>query len=400
MTSRPTRLLSEGEFVVLMALMGSAVALATDIMLPALGEIGRDLAVARVNDTQLVISSLFLGYAIGQLFVGPLSDSVGRKPAIATCYALFMVGCLLSLFATSYGAMIAGRVLQGLGAAGPRIISIAIARDLYVGRPMARILSLVMSVFILVPIIAPALGQGIMMVGSWRSTFGFMLAISAFTLAWYLLRQPETLAEENRRAFSFGVVWAGTREALSHRTTLGYTLAAGFIFGAFVAYLSTARQVFQDLYHSGPLFALWFGLAAVFIGIASLVNARLVLRFGMRLLARRALLGITLLSAVYLIAVVSFDGRPPFWSFMAWLGASFFFIGLLFSNFNALAMEPLGHMAGLGAALVGAISTLVSLPLGWAIGAAFDDSVLPLVGGFAALGGVSMLVSAWAERSP
>ena len=388
------------EFVILLATMVSIVALATDIMLPALDVMGRDLGVADPNDTQLVISSLFLGFAAGQVVAGPVSDSIGRKPVIFVGYLVFIAGCLLSIFATGLTVMLAGRVLQGIGAAGPRIVTIALVRDGYEGRAMARIMSIVMAVFIIVPAIAPAIGQGVIITAGWRATFVLLLALAVVSLAWFLARQPETLPDGARRAFSLLNIMTGIKEACGYRAAMGYTLGAGCVFGTFLGYLSSAQQIFQVSFGAGSLFPLYFGFAALAFGAASMLNARLVMRYGMRFLTWWALIGSAVVSVGFLLPVAVTGGVPPLWLFMVWLLANFFCVGIMFGNFNALAMEPLGHMAGLGAALVGAGSTVVALPLGWLVGAGFDGTVWPLVAGFAVLGLASLAIMRWAERAP
>lgn len=386
------------EFVVLLALMISIVAMATDVMLPALGTIGRELGAPGPNDAQLIVSSLFLGFAFGQALAGPLSDSFGRKPVIYAGYVIFVAGCALSLLAASWEMMIVGRILQGVGAASPRIVALALVRDGYEGRAMARIMSVVMAVFILVPTIAPAIGQGVISLSGWRATFALLITLALITWIWFALRQPETLPPENRRAFSFTNIWASLKEVCTSRIAIGYTVATGFIFGAFLGYLSTAQQIFQTAYDSGALFALYFGVAALAIGSASVVNSFFVMRLGMRLMTWRALIGVVTLSLLFLIPASLSGGVPPFWMFMAWLMMVFFCVGILFGNLNAIAMEPLGHIAGMGAALVGSLSNFIALPLAWAIGSRFDGTVLPLVAGFGTLAVGSMLVILWTER--
>jgi len=386
------------EFVTLLALMISMVAMSIDIILPALGIIGDDLQVTDPNDTQLMVSSLFSGFAVGQLLAGPISDSIGRKPTIYAGYLIFIVGCVLSINATSLDAMLVGRVLQGLGAAAPRIITVALVRDSYEGRAMARIMSIIMAIFILVPAIAPAIGQGLIMFADWHITFYFLMLMAFIGLVWFWLRQPETLRPEDKRPFSLSAIFLGIRKICSYRAAVGYTLSAGCVYGAFVGYLSSARQVFQSTYHLGTLFALFFGMAALAIGSASICNSRLVMRLGMRLLSKRALFCLTIMSGVFLVPTFLYDGVPPLWLFMVWLLGTFFCIGMLFGNFNALAMEPLGHMAGLGAALVGFVTSMLSLPLGWAVGRLYDGTVLPLVGGFAVLGLLSLGLMIWTEQ--
>jgi DHA1 family bicyclomycin/chloramphenicol resistance-like MFS transporter len=386
-----------GEFVTLMALLISLVALSIDAMLPALPEIGRDLGVERGNDNQLIISVLFLGLAAGQLIYGPLSDSTGRKPAIYLGLILFILGCLLSIFATNFTVMLAGRFLQGIGAGGPRIVIVALVRDCYEGRAMARIMSFVMAVFILVPALAPALGQVILIVAHWRAIFVSFLVLAVTAFAWFALRQPETLTADRRKPFSPRRIGLAVVEACKNRIAFGYTIAAGLIFGAFIGYLASAQQIFQELYGLGRLFPIYFAVLALSIGSASYVNARLVMRFGMRFLSDRALLVLCGFSAVSFLAAAVLSGQPPLWVLMTYLMIAFFCIGILFGNFNSLAMQSVGHIAGVAAAVVGSLTTFISLALGTAIGQAYNGTVLPLVGGFALLGLGSLGVMRWAE---
>ena len=227
---------------------------------------------------------------------------------------------------------------------------------------MARILSIIMAVFILVPAIAPAIGQGIIIASGWRATFGFLLAIAVITMLWFGLRQPETLAPSARRPFRVRTIARGIAGACRHRTSVGATIATGLVFAPFLGYLSTAQQIFQQTYGTGEMFPLWFATAALAFGAAAVVNARLVMRLGMRFLTRWAITGLAAFSALFLIIAVMSEGAPPFWVFLIWLGPVMFFLGISFGNLNALAMEPLGHMAGLAAALIGSVSTMVSVP--------------------------------------
>lgn len=387
-----------GEFVVLMALLISLVALSIDAMLPALSEIGGELGVQRSNDSQLVVSGLLLGLAAGQLIYGPLSDSVGRKPAIYGGLVLFVIGCVLSIASWNFSAMLAGRFLQGLGAAGPRIVTIALVRDQYEGRAMARIMSLVMAVFIIVPAIAPALGQGVLLFAHWRMIFVILLLLALVAFIWFGLRQKETLAASLRRPLSLRGIAKGVLETLAERCALGYTLAAGLIFGAFVGYLNSAQQIFQELFALGEQFPLYFGALALAIGGASYLNARLVMRHGMRPLSWRALQVLSGLSLVYFGVAYVAAGQPPLWTLMVWGITAFFCMGILFGNFNAMAMESMGHIAGVAAAVVGSLTTVISLILGTWIGQIYDGTVLPLVGGFTVLGVGALLVMHWTER--
>ena len=389
--------LHPAEFVSLVALLMSLVALAIDAMLPALPAIGRDLGVPRPNDTQFVITSLFLGLGLGQMLFGPLSDRIGRRPAIHAGLALFMIGCLVSIFASTFEAMLAGRFLQGIGAAGPRIVTVALVRDQYEGRRMARLMSFAMAVFILVPTVAPALGQGILWLGGWRAIFTTFFVIAAIAFAWFALRQPETLPADRRRPFSPGAIARAVVEVLGIRSALGYTIATGFVFAPFVAYLSSAQQIFQDAYGTGALFPFWFGVLALAIGGASLANGRLVMKHGMRRLSKVAIGSIVVISVAAWAGAFAFAGLPPFWLFMAYLLAVFLCIGLLFGNLNALAMEPLGHIAGVGAAVVASLATFISVPLGALVGLSFDGTIYAQVGSFAVFGAGTYVAMRWAE---
>lgn len=385
------------EFVILIALIISLVALSIDAMLPALPEIAADLGVQQINDSQYVILIFFAGMAFGQIFFGPLSDSIGRRPSIISGFTVFALGCVLSIVALDFEQMLLGRFLQGLGASGPRIVSIALVRDQFKGREMARVMSFVMTVFILVPVFAPAIGQLILKLASWHWIFAMFLLLVLVVVSWFWLRQPETLARNNRIRFSFAQLLLDIRAILRNRAALGYTLTMGFIFGAFLGYLSSSQQIFQVQYELFDLFPLYFGILASAVGCASLVNARLVMRFGMRRLSRIALQAICLLSFPFFLGAVFVDGHPGLFLLMIYLLCVFFFFGILFGNLNALAMEPLGHIAGLGSAVVGSLSTLISVVFGIIIANAYNATILPLVAGFAILGLAGLLIIKWTE---
>lgn len=387
------------EQVSLLALMISMVALSIDVMLPALSDISRDLEASDPNKRQYVIAAVFLGLAAGQMFYGPISDSVGRKPAIYFGFGLFLVGCLLSIFAPNFEVMLFGRLLQGLGVAAPRIVSLALIRDQYQGREMARFVSLVMTVFILVPILAPALGQGILFVADWRIIFVVLFALGSATLLWFGIRQEETLEPAKRVRLSFGRIWRAVKEVIQTRAAFGFTLVGGFIFSAFLGYLTVSQQIFQDQYGVGSMFAIYFGVLALAIGTASFVNARLVMRFGMRRLSYIALVVLTVMSSLFLLYTYLENGHPPLWTLVGFLMAAFFCIGILFGNFNAMAMEPLGHIAGVAAAVIGSLTTFISMGLGTLIAQLYDGTVLPLVASFAFLGALSLVAMVWTVRT-
>ncbi|MCA9981987.1 MAG: multidrug effflux MFS transporter [Anaerolineales bacterium] len=395
---KPTSPPSFREFVILVSLLMSLTALSIDAMLPALAQIGQDLQVQNPNDRQLVVATIFLGLAVGQLFFGPLSDSTGRKPAIYMGLILYMGGALLSMFALTFPMMLTGRLLQGLGISAPRAVTLALVRDQFSGRAMAQVMSFVMTVFILVPMLAPSMGQLILNVAGWRAIFGSFILLALVALLWLWLRQPETLAPENRAPFTLGRIGWATKKIVQNRLALGYTITAGFISGAFIGYLNSAQQIFQEQYALGDLFAIYFGIIASAIGLASLLNSRLVMRLGMRFLVRGSLLSIVGLAGVALLAAFWFGAQLPLALFMAYLMASFFCVGILFGNLNSLAMEPLGDMAGIGAAVVGSLSTLISVVLGTIIGQSYNDTAVPLIVGLGVLAGLSLAVVWWAEQ--
>jgi len=386
------------EFIALVALTTSLVAMSIDTMLPALGAMASELGAAQANDRQLVLAVFFGGLSVGQLLYGPVSDSTGRKPALFFGIGLFIVANLLCALTHDFDLLLVGRALAGFGAAGPRIISTALVRDVYAGRGMARVMSFVSTVFILVPVLAPSIGQAVLAVTSWRAIFFGLALIAVLNGIWFALRQPETLPPARRVAFSGRTIARGTVEVFRTPVTLGYMLAVGIIFAAFISYLSTAQQIFQEQYGLGKLFPVILGLLASAIGVASFVNARLVMRYGMRRLSRVALLWVSALSTAAFVGARLWHGHPPLAALMTYMLACFFFSGILFGNFNARAMEPMGHIAGLAAAVIGSVSGLVALAIGTPFGRAYDGTVLPLIAGYMTCGLLALAVTTWAER--
>ena len=386
------------EFIVLMALLTSLMALGIDSMLPALPQIGRDLGLMNDNEAQLIISSIFFGFSLGQLLFGPVSDSFGRKPLIYFGSLIFIVGCLVSIFADDFQTMLVGRFVQGLGVAGPRVISMALVRDCYAGRAMARIMSFIMIVFIMVPAIAPSIGQGVLLFAGWRSIFVGFIVLTVIALSWFSLRMPETLPKERRTPFSAGRQWQAIREVVGNRPAMGYTVVSGLVFAALLGYLNSVQQIFQVHFGLGEQFPLYFGVLALAIGVSSFMNAKLVMRVGMRRMSHYAFRVVVLVSVLYLGYVLLMDSHPPLWSFMAYCCLVFLAVGILFGNLNALAMEPLGHHAGLGASLVGFVSTVIGILPGALIGQLYNDTVLPVVAGFVVLGITGWLIMFWTDR--
>lgn len=385
-------------FLVFLALMTSVVAMTIDAVLPALDAIDAELGFAGPNDRQLIVMAVFVGMGLSQVVYGPMADSLGRKRTAMLGWTVFTLGTLMGMFAETPFAMLAGRFLQGLGAGGPRVVAIAVVRDLYEGRPMARVLSLVMTVFMLVPMFAPLLGQWTEALGGWRSIFGLYLAMAAVSGGWYLLAVPETLDPAQRRPLSPRPVIAAFAEVLGTRSTMLYTVAAMLVFGAFVVYLATAQQVLEEGYALGPLFPWAFGALAFAFALASIGNSRLVMRLGMRPLSRAALIQMIVTGAVA-AAMSAGDGLPPLWLFMALMSLIFFSVAVLFPNLNALALEPLGHLAGTAASVVNTVAMLGSVPVGYVIARGYDGSVGPLFLGFAILGAGALGMVILAERA-
>jgi DHA1 family bicyclomycin/chloramphenicol resistance-like MFS transporter len=388
------------EFVALSALMISLVAFTSDAMLPALQSIGSDLSILHDNRNQLIISLFFLGLALGQLIYGPLSDRIGRKPSIYLGLAVYIGGCLLCLFSWSFQMMIAGRMLQGIGSAGPRIVIMAMLRDQFESRALARVMSFIMTIFILIPIIAPGVGQLIISFSHWRFIFAVCLMMALIAAIWFALRQPETLLPENRLPISLGWIGHAVKAIVTSRESGGYTIASGLIGGAFLGYLNSSQQIFQQVYSLGAKFPIYFGVLAFSIGFASLFNARMVMRYGMGRLCTWSLVTIIGLSVCFDLVAFLQAGIPPLWAMMLYFLTTFFCTGFLFGNLNALAMEPLGHMAGIGATVVGAASTFLNVLIGTTIGQCFNGTVLPLINGFLLCSLFALSVHKWIERRP
>ena len=391
------RMMSVAETASLVALLTSLVAISIDAMLPALPEIGSNFNVVGSNDTQLIIGLFLLGNTFGQLLFGPLSDAFGRKPVVVGTLILFLAGCVLSATAGSFAMLLIGRILQGIGASGPRTVSVSMVRDLYSGREMARIMSIAMTIFIIVPIIAPALGQAIIFFAGWRYIFGLFIGIGLLGLVWVLIRQPETLAEKNRRPLHFSSIIRGFIAVARIRSALGYALAMGTTFASFVGFLSSIQQIFHDTFGVGKWFPYLFAIMALFTGVALIYNTRIVMKVGMQKIVGMAMGSSAVISLFYLVLCILGEGLGLL-GFMIWGAGSFFCIGMCFGNLNALAMEPLGEMAGIGAAVVGFLASLVAILGGIPLGRAYDGTQLPLIGGFAVLGMIGFGLTIWAGR--
>lgn len=390
-----TKPMGRFEFIVLMAALMSMVALSIDAMLPALGIIGQDLNVANANDSQLIISSVFLGMAFGLIIYGPISDSFGRKKATYLGVGIFLIGCLISIFAQDFEHMLIGRVLQGFGAAACRVVTIAMMRDKYDGKEMAKIMSLIMMVFIMVPALAPSVGQLILFVADWHGIFVVLFILALASVIWLHTRQDETLAVEKRAPFSLTNIKRGMIETIKHPESRTYTLGAGIMFGAFVGYLSSSQQILQVQYGTGELFSLYFGALALAIGFSSFANSKLVMKMSMQTLCIAALSVVFSTSIVFFIYAEFVNENPGLLSFMLYMLSTFFCFGILFGNFNSLAVHPLGHIAGVATSVISTVQTLISVMVGSYIGQHYDGTIIPLILGFTICSGITLSLVVW-----
>ncbi len=386
------------EFVALMASLMAIVALAIDALLPALDIIGHSVGIQVEADNQLLITMIFLGLGFGPLLFGPISDSLGRKPVVYMGLLCFIGASFLCVFSKSLEVMIIGRILQGVALSAPRTISIAMIRDTHSGDYMARIMSFVTVVFMIVPIIAPAMGKLILDTYNWEAIFYVQIGFALLIALWFWRRQPETLKSENRIPMTLNLFSDGIRELVKHKTTIGYTLISGFIVGSFLVYLSTAQQIFQYQYDLKDEFPYIFAGIAISISIATFLNGSLVVKYGMDKLITISLISYFAISLTY---VVLFYGKanPSIEILLLFFGSQFFAISFLFGNLRSAAMQPIGHIAGIGSAITGCISTVMSVPIGTYIGKFVDTTTLPLFIGFSVCSALAILVLGYLKLS-
>jgi DHA1 family bicyclomycin/chloramphenicol resistance-like MFS transporter len=384
------------EFVALIAMMMALNALAIDAMLPALPAIGEALGVAAENDRQWVITAYLLGFGVTQIVYGPLADRYGRKPVLMVGLSLYVAFSALAALAPTFSLLIAARVCTGIGAAALRVLAVSIVRDRYSGRTMARVMSLSFLVFLGIPILAPTLGQAVLMVAPWPWVFGVLAIAGAAFMIWALIRLPETLAPENRMPINVARIAGAFREALTNRQSIGYTFAMTAISGSLFGFINSSQQIFFDVFNAEHLFTLVFGAVAGGIAVASLLNAKLVERLGSRLISHTALLGFIAMSAIH--ASVALSGHETIWTFAVLQALTMFCFGFIAGNFGSMAMEPMGHIAGTASSAQGFISTTGGALLGFAIGQQFNGSAAPMAVGFVVLGVVALLCVLMAER--
>ena len=379
------------EFVALMASLMSIVALSIDALLPALPEIGSSLGVTDPNDNQLLITMIFLGLGSGQLIFGPLSDSFGRKPIVFIGFIVFIMASIICVTTESFEMMIFGRILQGVGISSPRSLTLSMIRDEFSGDYMAKIISIVVMFFILVPVIAPSLGQFLLYYFNWESIFYFNLGFGLLIMIWFWLRQPETLIKSKRIKFTSHLFIDGTKEFFKHKEAVAFTFVSGFITGSFMVYLSTSQQIFQEQYNLADMFPYIFASLAISVGLATFLNSQLVVKFGMYNIAFISCIAYAVVSILYVV-LFSSGQNPSIAILISFFALQFFAVGFLFGNLRALAMQPLGHIAGIGAAINGFISTVMAVPIANYIGGFVETSVLPLFIGFSVFGILSVMV--------
>jgi DHA1 family bicyclomycin/chloramphenicol resistance-like MFS transporter len=399
----PTRALPFAELVLLLAALMSMVAFSIDSILPALPDLASRFTPDDVSRAQLVVSAFVLGFGAGQFFIGPFSDSFGRRPALVLGVTLFIAGALGAKAAGALEPLLAFRFVQGLGAAAGRVVSQALMRDLYSGRAQARVGSIVFSFFVVVPAIAPLIGQQIIARAGWQGLFTTYGWFGAVVLAWFLVRQPETLPPEHRRPFRLGPVAHAMREVLLTPVALRYLLVATLAFAQLMAYIASAQEVYVVALGAGALFPVYFAIVALISGLSGFLNARLVMRLGMRPMAIWAFASqvvfATLLWGLWITgAVTALDQGAQLGLFITWSVTLFFMNGLTFGNLAALAMEPLGHIAGTASAVIGALSSILAIAIAAPIGLAFDGTPAPLLLGVAVCSALAFAL-VWTDRN-
>lgn len=397
-TSTSSKALSEKEFIALFATIISLTALSMDAVLPAFRDMAQSLALVDVTQIQWVVSALIAGMVFGELVFGPVSDIMGRKRSILIGVGIYLIGSLIAMSAQTLEVLLLGRFVQGLGVAAPKTVSRALIRDLYKGRAMARIMSYIMVVFILVPMLAPSFGQLVLLIGDWRWIFAALMLQGVVASVWLMVRQPETLAPEHRHRFDLKRLLGEARFIVCHREVMCYTGISGLTFAGLMLYLGMSQSIFQDLYHTGDAFALYFAILAGGAGIASFTNGRLVMRLGMTRLVWVALsLKLSAANGLMLAAWL-LDGVPPLWLFLCLGMLIFFSMGLLFGNMNALAMEPLGNMAGIASSVTASLSSLIAVVLSVLVGTFYNFTVIPLAAGYVIFTGVAFVLMLLAHQ--
>jgi DHA1 family bicyclomycin/chloramphenicol resistance-like MFS transporter len=386
-----TKKKSNTEFIIIMASLMSIASLSVDAILPGLKDIADAIGIIDPKNNQLLISMIFLGTGVGQLIFGPFSDSIGRKVPIYIGFVVFSLSSLLCIFSTSLEMMVIGRFLQGVGLAAPRTISVSMIRDKFEGNLMAKIMSFVMSIFVIAPIVAPALGKVMLDWLGWESIFTSQLLFGFIVIVWLGLRQEETLLIENRKKVSLSLFTNGFKEYLKYKQTVVFTIITGLVLGAFIVFLGSSQQIIQEQYGLINEFPYIFSGIGLVMGIASSINGAFVEKIGMLKLTRTFTIFFTIVSVIYVILFWGAD-NPNIYIVLLFFALTVFATGFLFGNVNALTMQPVGHIAGIGAALSGFLSTLIAVPAATFIGQYIETTALPLFIGFSICGILSLIM--------
>lgn len=393
----PGRRLGPVELTSLLALSMALAALGVDLMLPAFGVIREDLGLPPGSTaTGGLVTAYFLGLASGQIVYGPLADRFGRRPTLLASYLIYAIGALVATVSGSMPMLLVARFVWGVGAAGPRVITLAIVRDTYEGERMSRAMSFIMAVFILVPVVAPTLGSMIIAVAHWRWLFG-LCVVAVIAMATWTLRLPETLASEHRLELRFRPLLEAGRLVISDRRTVGYTIATVALYGVFTSYLASAELLFGEVFDAADIFPLLFGGLAGVMGLGMLLNARFVERIGLRRLSHGVLIGYLVAAAMLLVVAIWTAGRPPLWGFLGIMAAMLAAHALLIPNFNTIAMQPVGAVAGTASALIGSAQLALGAVLGALLDRAYDGTMLPLAVGAVGYGLIAGAVALWAR---
>lgn len=386
------------EFVAMIALLMALNAAAIDVYIPALQDIGSALGVADENRRQFVITAYVVGFGGAQIFYGPLSDRFGRRPVLFAGLGIYLTGAIAAIFVPTFETLLLTRLVQGIGAAATRVIATSVVRDRFQGAQMASVMSLVMMVFMVMPVVAPNIGSAVLAFGTWRELSGFMFFFGLAALIWSWARLPETLRPEDRRDLRIKPVAEAFRIVLTNRIAFCYTLAMASFFGALFAFIGQAEQIYTGIYNIGPHFTIYFSLVAVFMAASSFANSRLVARYGAKRLSHTALLGFIAVAFVHLLLAIAYGGATPFWMYLTLFIGMMCFFGFVPTNFNAMAMEPLGRVAGVASSVLGCAQTLGGGLLGGAIGYLYNGTLIPLLAGFVSLALISLCCVLVAEK--
>ena len=394
-TAKPFAM-GEREFVALMALLQALQALAIDAMLPALGVMSGDLGVSDANERQLVVGIFLLCSGLGSLFPGALADRYGRRPVLFVCVGGYVLFSLAAALTTTFTMLLVMRACAGLLASGMVVMSATMIRDRYSGDKMARLQSLVGVVFMVVPMAAPALGQGVLLFAGWRWIFGIMAGLGAAIWLWVWFRLPETLHPEFRQAINVKAIAGNMRIALTTRAAIGYVLGMALIQGALFGYINSSQQLVAEHFGAGELFPLVFGAMALAMALANLMNSRIVERFGARRVSH-----IAMVAYIFVAATQLFFASGPhetLWQFMPMMTLNLCLMGFISANFQSIALQPFARIAGAAASLQVFLRLVIGSTLGALIGQAYDGSARPLALALAVAGVLCLVLVLFSER--